>query len=173
MAGLLTYPVLVEPYLTNRAQAWMWSSAYAAFAIVCGTVAFRSRGLRHQEVERQAGDQGPRPLLKDKLLWIGLAACPSALLLAVTNHVTQNIAPIPFLWVLPLSLYLLSFILCFENDRWYSRPFFATLAALALPAMAFAVVNRTNFWNLKEEVGFFCAAIFVLFMVCHGPLRLI
>ena len=170
MAGLLTYPVLVEPYLTNRAQAWMWSTAYAVFAVVCGTVAFRSRDSRAGKVERQASDQGPRPLLGQKLLWMALAACPSALLLAVTNHVTQNIAPIPFLWVLPLSLYLLSFILCFDSDRWYSRRLFAPLAALALPAMAFAIVNRTNFWNLKAEVGFFSAAIFILFMVCHGEL---
>lgn len=170
MAGLLTYPVLVEPYLTNRAQAWMWSTAYAVFAIACGTVAFRSRGSRTEKVERQVGDQELRPLPGQKLLWMALAACPSALLLAVTNHVTQNIAPIPFLWVLPLSLYLLSFILCFDSDRWYSRRFFAPLAALALPAMAFAIVNRTNFWNLKAEVGFFSAAIFVLFMVCHGEL---
>ena len=170
MAGLLTYPVLVEPYLTNRAQAWMWSTAYAVFALVCGTVAFRSRRSRAEKVERQPGDPGLRPLPGQKLLWMALAACPSALLLAVTNHVTQNIAPIPFLWVLPLSLYLLSFILCFDSDRWYSRRFFAPLAALALPAMAFAIVNRTNFWNLKAEVGFFSAAIFVLFMVCHGEL---
>jgi len=170
MAGLLTYPIVVEPYLTNRAQAWMWSTAYAAFAMICGTVAFRSRGNRVEKVERQASDPGVPPLLKEKLLWMGLAACPSALLLAVTNHVTQNIAPIPFLWVLPLSLYLLSFILCFDSDRWYRRLLFATLAALTLPAMAFAIVNRTNFWNLKVEVGFFCAAIFVLFMVCHGEL---
>ena len=170
MAGLLTYPILVEPYLTNRAQAWMWSIAYAAFAIVCGTVAFRSRGNRLEKVERQPGDLGLPPLFKEKLLWMGLAACASALLLAVTNHVTQNIAPIPFLWVLPLSLYLLSFILCFDSDRWYNRRFFAAFAALTLPAMAFAIVNRTNFWNLKVEVGFFCAAIFILFMVCHGEL---
>ena len=170
MAGLLTYPILVEPYLTNRAQAWMWSTAYAAFAIICGTVAFRSRGNRLEKAERQPGDMGTPPLPGEKLLWMSLAACASALLLAVTNHVTQNIAPIPFLWVLPLSLYLLSFILCFDSDRWYSPRFFATLAALALPAMAFAIVNRTNFWNLKVEVGFFCGAIFILFMVCHGEL---
>src|SRR5580698_1459507 len=66
MAGLLTYPVLVEPYLTNSAQAWMWSTAYAVFAIVCGTVAFRSRASRTENVERQASDQGPRPLLGQK-----------------------------------------------------------------------------------------------------------
>lgn len=170
MAGLLTYPVLVEPYLTNRAQAWMWSTAYAVFAAICGTVAFRSRRHGREKVERPVDNPSPPPMLREKLLWMALAACPSALLLAATNHVTQNIAPIPFLWVLPLSLYLLSFILCFDSDRWYRRPFFASLAALALPAMAYAIVNQTNFWNLKAEVAFFSGAIFVLFMVCHGEL---
>ena len=170
MAGLLTYPVLVEPYLTNRAQAWMWSTSYAVFAIICGTVAFRARGDQTQSAERRVAAAGPTPPLKEKLLWMGLAACPSALLLAVTNHVTQNVAPIPFLWVLPLSLYLLSFILCFDSDRWYRRLLFAGLAALALPALAFAIFNGEKFSTLKTEIAFFSAAIFVLFMVCHGEL---
>jgi hypothetical protein len=116
VAGLLTYPILVEPFLTNRAQAWMWSSAYVAFAVVCGTVAFRSRDSRQERIERRF-EPGPAPTPEERLLWMGLAACASALLLAATNHVTQNIAPIPLLWVLPLSLYLLSFILCFDSDR--------------------------------------------------------
>ncbi len=73
---------------------------------------------------------------------MGLAACASALLLAVTNHLTQNVAAIPFLWVLPLSLYLLSFILCFDSDRWYNRWLFTRLAAVALPGIAFAISNE-------------------------------
>jgi SAM-dependent methyltransferase len=169
MAGLLTYPILVEPNLTNRAQAWMWSSAYALFALVCATVAFRSRSGRIQHVIPQEST-GAAPLLSEKLLWMGLAAAASALLLAVTNHVTQNIAPIPFLWVAPLSLYLLSFILCFDSDRWYVRKLFTSLAALTLPAMAYAIVNATDFRNLRVAIGFFCVAIFILFMVCHGEL---
>src|SRR5580658_5946439 len=120
MLGLLTYPVLVEPYLTNRQQAWMWSISYIAFVLVCGVVAWWSRGGR--EVTREAVPvlTAP-PSWADRFIWMGLAACASALLLAVTNHLTQNIAAIPFLWVLPLSLYLLSFILCFDSDRWYLR----------------------------------------------------
>ena len=62
-----------------------------------------------------------------------LAGC---LLLAVTNHLTQNIASVPFLWVVPLSLYLLTFILCFDHPRWYRRGVFLVLAAVLLPAMA-------------------------------------
>ena len=111
-----------------------------------------------------------RPPWSDKLLWVALAACASALLLAVTNHLTQNVAAIPFLWVLPLSLYLLSFILCFDSDRWYRRRLFAKLAVVELPAMAYALSDGGNFTNLKIAIAMFSAALFVFFMVCHGEL---
>jgi hypothetical protein len=170
MAGLLTYPILVEPNLTNRAQAWMWSIAYTTFAVVCVTVSFLSRRSRAAKPVWTTEDAGPAPAFSQKLLWMGLAATASALLLAVTNHVTQNIAPIPFLWVAPLGLYLLSFILCFDSDHWYHRTIFAVLAAVALPTMAYAIANADDFSSLKVAITFFCAAIFVLFMVCHGEL---
>src|SRR5580658_54036 len=160
MAGLLTYPILVEPYLTNRAQAWMWSIAYATFGVVCATVSYLSRGSRAGKPVKASG--GVAPVLSQKVLWMSLAAAASALLLAVTNHITQNIAPIPFLWVVPLGLYLLSFILCFDSDRWYNRTLFCGLAAVALPVMAFAIVNGDDFSSLRVAIGFFCASIFVL-----------
>ena len=168
MLGLLTYPVLIEPYLTNRQQAWMWSISYMAFVIVCATVALLSRGVRAQKAP--VSEQAIPPAWSDRLLWMGLAACASALLLAVTNHLTQNIAAIPFLWVLPLSLYLLSFILCFDSDRWYRRWLFTRLAAVALPGMVYAMSSASDFSSLKIAVAFFCACSFVLFMVCHGEL---
>ncbi len=169
MAGLLTYPIFIEPNLTNRAQAWTWSLAYGTFAVVCGTVAWLSRHNR-AAAETRTTQTGPAPAFFDKLLWMGLAAAASALLLAVTNHVTQNIAPIPFLWVAPLSLYLLSFILCFDSDRWYHRTTFTLLAAVALPGLAYGMVNGEAFGGIKPTIAVFCVAIFVLFMVCHGEL---
>jgi len=171
MAGLLTYPVFVEPNLTNRHQAWMWSGGFIAFVVFFGTVAFRSRNARDEaQATETAPDLSPAPTWSDKLLWVALAACASALLLAVTNHLTQNVAAIPFLWVLPLSLYLLSFILCFDSDRWYRRGFFAKLAVVELPAMAYALSDGGNFTNLKIAIAMFSAALFVFFMVCHGEL---
>jgi len=101
---------------------------------------------------------------------MGLAGCASGLLLAVTNHLTQNVAAIPFLWVLPLSLYLLSFILCFDSDRWYRRWLFTRLGAIALPGMAYAISGEGNISDLIPAVAFFSCALFVLFMVCHGEL---
>ncbi len=169
MAGLLTYPILVEPYVANRNQAWMWSLGFAAFMACFLVVAFLARNARAAgpPVDESA-ETAPAPTLTDKLLWIGLAACASALLLAVTNHLTQNVAAIPFLWVLPLSLYLLSFILCFDSDRWYRRRFFVPLAVVELLATAHAIDGV--FENLKVAVAIFCAALFVFFMVCHGEL---
>ena len=175
MAGLLTYPVLVEPNLTNRYQAWMWSAGFALFFVCFAVVAFRSYSAP-DVVESPGASAGgvaaetAAPTWRDKLLWTGLAACASALLLAVTNHLTQNVAAIPFLWVLPLSLYLLSFILCFDSDRWYRRRFFAGLTAVALPSIAYAISGNGNFTNLLVAVGMYCGALFVVFMVCHGEL---
>src|SRR5207302_11414620 len=85
MLGLLAYPVLVEPYLTSKQQAWMWSASYALFAVICAVLAFRSRAAQVQSKVSQA-DSGPPPTLSERLLWMGLAACASALLLALTNH---------------------------------------------------------------------------------------
>jgi SAM-dependent methyltransferase len=169
MAGLLTYPVLVEPYLTNRQQAWMWSISYGVFVLVCAVVAWRARGARREPPAAAAVGITAPPGLPDRLLWMVLAACASALLLSVTNHLTQNIAAIPFLWVLPLSLYLLSFILCFDSDRWYRRGLFACLAAVALPAVAYAIADSDNI-SAPAAITFFGATMFVLFMVCHGEL---
>jgi SAM-dependent methyltransferase len=169
MAGLLAYPVLVEPYLTSGRQAWMWSTAYIVFAMVCAAVAFRSR-LAHEHRATVINDAAPPPNVSERLLWMSLAACASGLLLAVTNHLTQNVAAIPFLWVLPLSLYLLSFILCFDSDRWYKRWLFTRLGAVSLPAIAYAISEESSISDLRLAVVFFSVTLFVLFMVCHGEL---
>jgi len=170
MLGLLAYPVFVEPYLTAGQQAWSWSIAFGAFVVVCISVAWRSRG-GHTEIEAASQlDNGPAPTWPDRLIWMGLAACASALLLAVTNHLTQNIAAIPFLWVLPLSLYLLSFILCFDSDRWYSRWLFLGLGGVALGGLGYAVSERSEISGLAPAIAIFCSATFILFMVCHGEL---
>ena len=170
MAGLLAYPVLVEPYLTGRQQAWTWTIGYGTFAVVCATVAWMARRY-HVEAPAAAVEAGPAPSWPERLLWMGLAGCASALLLAVTNHLTQNVAAIPFLWVLPLSLYLLSFILCFDSDRWYDRWLLGGLGALSLPGMAYSVSeNGAEISGLAPAIAIFCSCAFLLFMVCHGEL---
>ena len=166
MFALLSYPILFEPLLTTRQQAIYWSAGYAVFILFCGTAAFRSATgadwLRVEETENE--EAAPHPYL----LWMLLPACASVLLMAVTNHLSQNVAAIPFLWVLPLSLYLLSFIMCFEGRGWYRRSPFLQLAAVALGCMAYALSDEFENADIRVLIPLFCAGLFLCCMVCHG-----
>jgi len=172
LLALLSYPVLVEPFLPLAAQSWLWSIAYCGFALLCGVTALRStRGPAAAPAPAaQAGDREEKsPAIGDRLLWIALSAMGSCLLLAVTNHLTQNIASIPFLWVVPLSLYLVTFILCFDHPRWYHRGVFIALAAVLLPAMAW----YSDSLDLWTAAPLYAAGLFVCCMFCHGELTLL
>ncbi len=177
MLALLSYPPLVEPNLSARRQALVWSAAYGLFAILCGCAA--ARGARRGGVaEANPEPDRPAEIAQNEeprgparhLLWAALAACPSILLLALTNHLTQDVAAIPFLWIVPLSLYLLSFILCFDAQGWYRRNWFLALLAPSLGGMTYLL------WSNAKDPGFllaiilFAAAFFVCCMVCHGEL---
>ena len=185
MLALIAFPVAVEPYLSSRTQGWAWSGAYAGFVLLCAFVALRAARLQ------RTGTQGPSAAVVDEpeppswrrqLLWILLPACASALLLAVTNHMTQNVAPVPFLWVLTLALYLASFILCFESERFYLRGVFLPLLAIVLLAMAagtyYTLSHSDNKWNWSQDGNLdirfafplFSAGLFICCMVCHGEL---
>ncbi len=170
MFALLSYPVLFEPVWATHEQAVIWSIAYGAFALLCSFVAFRSGTGPALELEPESdGEEKPTPQLY--LLWLALPACASALLLAITNHLSQNVAAIPFLWVLPLSVYLLSFILCFESGGWYRRNPYLQLLAVALGCMAYSMFTE-NSGNLPIKVGvpLFLMGLFTCCMVCHGEL---
>lgn len=168
MLALLTYPVLVEPKLATRHQAWVWSGAYAAFVVLCGLVAWGARHGRRLEQDSEEGDE--RLGWTRQLMWLSLSACGSMLLLAVTNHLTQNVASIPFLWILPLALYLLTFILCFEGRGWYHRSSYLKLGAVALGGMGYGLGD--NFLNPKLVmlIPLFASGLAVCCMVCHGEL---
>ncbi len=172
LAGLLAYPVLVEPNVTLRHQSLGWSAAYAVFAALAVASAYKSRGdagPAARERETEEGGSG-KPRVGEQLLWLLLACCASTLLLSVTNHLTQNIASVPFLWVLPLSLYLLTFILVFDFERLYSRRVFPWLVVLALGGMAYGLIFWDSHTNLKLVIPAFCAGLFVCCMFCHGEL---
>src|SRR4029077_7978170 len=107
----------------------------------------------------------PDPTLM--VTWVLLAGCASTLLLTLTNHLSQNVAAIPFLWVLPLALYLLSFILCFDGDGWYKRSWFLRLLALMLASMAYALYSGKDL-PIYVTLPLFSLGLFVGCMVCHG-----
>jgi hypothetical protein len=168
MAALLTYPTLVEPTLTVHQQTSYWSYGYGLFALACAIVAVRfgTGGGNAPEVSVARSKVSVGTLT----LWVGLAFCPSALLLALTTHLTQNVAPIPLLWVLPLALYLASFILCFESLRWYRRRFWMPLFVLALVAMVAGLVDNGRILGLSAMIALYCAGLFAVAMTCHGEL---
>ncbi len=171
LLALLSYPVLIEPFLPLAAQSWLWTSAYVGFVFLCGVTAYlstRGPAAAPATVEHAGSTPEVAPAVSRLLLWIALSATGSCLLLAVTNNLTQNIASIPFLWVVPLSLYLISFILCFDHPRWYHRGVFLTLAAGLLPAMAW----YSDSLELWTAAPLYAAGLFVCCMFCHGELTL-
>ncbi|WP_300450848.1 fused MFS/spermidine synthase [Accumulibacter sp.] len=170
MLALLSYPLLVEPYFPVRDQAWGWSIAYVFFVVACLASAWQSwQGVpRESERSAAASEATPRPAWSECLLWIGLAMTASILLLAITRHLTQDVAPVPFLWVLPLSIYLLSFILCFDAPRYYYRPGF--LVALPIALLALDRVVDGGGMPVPALVALLSLALFVFCMVCHGEL---
>jgi len=166
LLALLSYPVLVEPHLSLRAQALGWSVGVAgALALLWACAA----GVRRAAGAARAAVAGPPPSALDQALWLALATAGSLLLLGTTNQLCQNVAPVPFLWVLPLVLYLLSFILCFESDRGYARDAYGWIlvAAILGTLAAFLLGPRLG---LPGQVAAFSAALFAGCMVCHGEL---
>ncbi len=181
LLGLLSYAFFVEPHIGLRAQRWDWAAGYVLF-LVCYVLTARTLTPRNaapftrplarnmspkEQVVSDVIPQMPTVGWPLRLLWVSLAACASVLLLATTNLICQDIAVSPFLWILQLSLYLVSFIVCFENDRWYRReiifPLFAITVALvivvALPGAAYSFLAQLAAYSL---------ALFFGCMVCHG-----
>jgi hypothetical protein len=109
------------------------------------------------------------PSLVHRVLWLLFPACASVLLLATTNKLCQDIAVIPFLWVMPLGLYLLSFVICFDSPRWYQRLPFALALILVSGGICWALFKGSD-WSLWRQVAMYAGGLFVCCLVCHGEL---
>jgi hypothetical protein len=173
LLGLLSYPLLVEPNLTLKAQYLGWSAGFCAFALAAGFTAWHTRHAA------AVADPAMLPVLADApppkgpsvMFWILLAACPSLLLIGVTNHLTQAVAAVPLIWVLPLSLYLLSLTFCFGGGGGYYRAAFLALAVPALGGMSFLIWNEApQTLQVKYLIAMFAAGFFIVCIVCHGEL---
>jgi hypothetical protein len=171
LLGLLGYPFLIEWLLPLQSQAWLWTLGYLLFAGGIAAVTMTATRGSDALTPAQAGKKtaGARPTRGQYLSWFALAACASVLLLAATNQMTQEIAVIPLLWVLPLSLYLLSFILCFESDRWYVRGPYAVALLIALPLTG-VVLNFGVDAPILVQIGAYTVTLFLCCMACHGEL---
>jgi len=171
--GLLTYPILVEPILSLRSQGWAWSVGFVLFGLLAGWITIqsgRATPLAQPKVDSVSSAKHPSFALSS--LWIALSATAALFLLSVTNQITQEVAVIPFLWVLPFALYLLSFILTFSGARGYQRRFYAILFVLAAGATLFVMLNATSL-HVYWQVLAYCSLLFSASMLCHGELYLL
>lgn len=173
LLGLLTYPFWIEPNLTLRAQGWIWSIGFILFGLLSGWSALQT-GRVPPHAQPVAGPAKPSwsPALSLISLWIVLSATASLFLLSVTNQVSQEVAVIPFLWILPLTIYLLSFIVTFSGDRGYNRRLYAWLCIISIALTMFVMLNATSlhiYWQLLA----YSFLLFTSCMLCHGELYLL
>lgn len=171
--GLLCYPFLLEPLLTLRAQLLVWRGAFWMLAVLLsGSVA-----VLHF---RRIPDAIPSPSrntaaaaslsVKRRLIWLALPACSSAVLLAVTAQITEEIAPIPLLWIVPLAIYLGSFAICFDRAGWYDSELFRLLLVATLCFASFFVLVPVGVPSVALSIVLVLAGVAIVCMFCHGEL---
>ncbi len=174
LLALVGYPFLVEPWIATRAQAWVWSAAYVVFVALTCAAAFASlKGASDGPVEARAEEPDalePPPTFARQVLWCTLAGTGSLLLLAVSNHITQNVASVPLLWIAPLTIYLLTFILCFDGKGWYRRGLFLAALSAGLGIMAWSIADSRVTHDMTLQIGVFGVGLFLACMFCHGEL---
>jgi spermidine synthase len=170
LLALVTFPVLVEPYLTLAWQGRLWALFYLVYAGLAAYGAIKS--LRNQRGIKDRGESQAKPAHPAYGyygLWIGLAAGASIMLLAVTSKITQEVAVIPFLWVIPLTIYLLSFVLAFSGERWYSRQVYLIVFFISTLLAGWATSHSDNI-SVLEQIGIYSLVLFAACMICHGEL---
>ena len=172
LLALLSYPFVFEPVFTRRMQAHLWSAGLFVYALLVVVCAFHLRRKGVLEADKSEpstpAEKSRRPSAAVQALWVLLAACAVVILLGTTNRLCQNVAVVPFLWVLPLSLYLLTFILCFDRTAWYRRTAFM-LMLLPLMVLLCRAAYRAG-GLLLPQIALYCGGLFVCCMVCHGEL---
>ena len=170
--ALLAFPALLETLMTVKSQARLWSVAYFVFAGSCiyNALSASKHGIEISQEYISAGSgEGVRPGKGSYLLWVSLSACASILFLATTNQICQDIGVVPLLWILPLGIYLLTFVICFEHERWYSRNGFHIAFGLAMWAGCFVLYDGA-LGSIFAQIGIYTAVLFVFCMVCNGEL---
>ena len=173
LLALISYPFAFESWITTAVQSWGWSAAYVAFVALCAaSAAYSLRGRNAADAHEAVTvpNAGPPPGPRDYAAWLLLSAMGAFMLLAVTNHITQDIASVPFLWILPLTLYLVTFILCFEGRGWYQRRIFIVPLLVIVGAMAWALHEERGIMDIKEAVPLNLIGLFVMCMFFHGEL---
>ncbi|MFN3742899.1 MAG: ferrichrome ABC transporter permease, partial [Anaerolineales bacterium] len=173
MFGLLSYPFIVEPTLRLQEQGWLWSALYALFALLTGYGAWRA-AVSDGKPTWSHSDKKASPLALPKIplgrrfLWLLLSAIATLMLLAVTNRLSQEVAPVPLLWTLPLSVYLLSFIIAFSGENYYNRLGFSLLLTITSIGIIFTSLRPQM--PLWLQISFYLLFLFAICMIAHGEL---
>ncbi len=174
LLALLSFPLMLEPAFTSRALAMGWSALFVAFAALCiGLAYLNSKQALPQSTDAASSTAQAKviaPTAWRMALWLLLSGCASGLLVTVSANLSANVAPIPLLWVVPLALYLLTFILAFGNHRMYHPTWFFPLVVLALGGLAYLYINRLENWPIQYVVPAYLACLFVICMACHGEI---
>jgi len=168
LLALLAYPILVEPTITLHAQRLGWSLGYGAFAVVLASLAIVCARAPDLTGPSHADTSSPPIAWRERLTWVALAAIPSSLMLGVTTHLTTDVASAPFLWVAPLALYLLSFVVAFQ-----ARPAIPTRITLMLQAAAVAACAALLPFRLTAfplQLLVHLTAFFFTALMCHSAL---
>lgn len=173
LLALLSYPLLIEVWWSTDVQGKLWSVGFGLFVLLNAAIIL---SLLKGSSDKNRTTRIPPPHLLPvqvdgvvRFLWLALPALGTMMLLAFTNHLTQNVAVVPFLWILPLALYLLSFILCFESDKWYRRNIWWTLFIPALTAVGYSLYPGAVI-SLIQQVILYNIFFFIAAMICHGEL---
>lgn len=170
--GLLSYPFLIEPSLRLGEQGWLWSGLYLLFAVLTFAIVWRLRRPNHPPpAQPKEGVHIAAPAeitLVHRLLWLALSAITSVMMLAVTNRLTQEIAPVPMLWILPLTIYLLSFIIAFASEQYYHRQAF--LALLTLTSIGLLLTPLFPNVPIILQIGLNLLFLFAICMTAHGEI---
>jgi len=170
LLALISYPFAFEPALHSTAQASLWSAGFLIFGIGCIFCARGQLHLKAQAATTTADEtEAVAPNWSDRALWFTLAMVASVMLLATTNQVCMDVATVPFLWIVPLTIYLMSFILTFDGDRWYSRKWYLVLLMLSMLGVVRMLLTGPMV-SIVVQVGIYLAALFFCCMVCHGEL---
>lgn len=185
LTALITYPFLMEVYLDIPTQGKFWSAGYLGFALAIGILGWQCTTQKSLEKTRDDTlntNLKPSPTRQQMARWTGLAALASTLLLAVTDQLTQDVAVTPFLWIMPLAIYLISFIIAFDNPKWYFRKSFALATTIGILILSLYYIRETAddylgmriFGSIAEDVIAYTVMIalvfFLICMTCHGEL---
>ncbi|MDM8566483.1 fused MFS/spermidine synthase [Candidatus Halobeggiatoa sp. HSG11] len=175
LLALLSYPFIIEPNLGLNTQTIFWSVGYGVFILACGWAGitlYKSVSNLPPTLTKTEPTETKEMSLLDPPLWIAFSACGSILLLAATNFVCQDVAVIPFFWILPLSLYLITFIIAFDSPRWYMRWFWIPALILITPKIFTLLEGHyvLDDAELMEQIIVYLGGMFLAVMVCHGEM---